>query len=85
MSPDLIAQILVSSKPLILVSLIHSVVGALICGVIAARRRDEWVFWSAMGFLFGLFAIPFVVFSKSRKSAKTQESSTRSTGDSSPR
>jgi hypothetical protein len=64
MEPELLNQLLKESGPLLLVSLLISVGCALLCGVIAARRRARWVYWSVMGFAFGPFALPFVFMAK---------------------
>ena len=35
--------------------------------LIAAKRKANTVFWTAMGVLFGPFALPFVFFARPRK------------------
>ena len=53
-------QLLAQSQSLLVISLLISLACAVLCGVIAARRRARWVYWSVMGFSFGPFALPFV-------------------------
>jgi ABC-type dipeptide/oligopeptide/nickel transport system permease component len=60
METDLLNQFLEQSGSLLLVSLLISVGCAALCGYLAARRGASRVFWLAMGFAFGPFAIPFV-------------------------
>lgn len=57
-------QLLVQSRSLLVISLLISLVFAVLCGVIAARRGLRWVYWSVMGFAFGPFALPFVFMAK---------------------
>lgn len=57
-------QLLVQSRSLLVISVLISLVCAVLCGVIAARRGLRWVYWSVMGFAFGPFALPFVFFAK---------------------
>ena len=47
-----------------LVVLVISLGFAGLLSVIAAKRGSNKTFWAVMGFLFGPFAIPFVLFSK---------------------
>ena len=64
MDEQMLRQVLEQSGPLLIISLFISAGCALLCGVIAARRKARWVYWSVMGFAFGPFALPFVFFSK---------------------
>lgn len=57
-------QLLMQSRSMLGITLLISLVCALLCGVIAARRGLRWVYWSVMGFIFGLFALPFVFKAK---------------------
>ena len=57
-------QLLAQSQSLLVISLLISLACAVLCGVIAARRRARWVYWSVMGFAFGPFALPFVFMAK---------------------
>lgn len=57
-------QLMAQSETLLVVTLLVSVACAAVCGLIAARRQARWVFWSAMGFAFGPFALPFVFFAR---------------------
>lgn len=66
----LLSQILAQSEALLVYSLLISVGCALVCGLVAARRRARWIYWSVMGFAFGPFALPFVFFAKPRKPQK---------------
>jgi len=43
-------QLLAQSQSLLIISLLISLACAVLCGVIAARRRARWVYWSVMGF-----------------------------------
>jgi ABC-type dipeptide/oligopeptide/nickel transport system permease component len=63
-------QLLAQSESLLIYSLLISVGCALVCGLIAARRRGRWIYWSVMGFAFGPFALPFVFFAKPKKTEK---------------
>lgn len=45
-------------------TLLLSLLFALVCGVIAARRGANRTYWLAMGFVFGPFAIPFALRAK---------------------
>ena len=47
-----------------------TVVSAIICWVLAKRRHANPVYWSAMGILFGPFAIPFAMRAKAKQSAR---------------
>lgn len=64
MDVKLLEQLLAQSQPLLITSLLLSLSCAVLCGFIAARRRSRWVYWSAMGFIFGPFALPFVFKAK---------------------
>lgn len=64
METDLLNQLLGQSGSLLFVSLLISVACAALCGYLAARRGANRVFWLAMGFAFGPFALPFVFFAK---------------------
>jgi len=68
MEPELLNQLLKESGPLLIITLLISVGCALLCGVIAARRRARWVYWSVMGFAFGPLALPFVFMAKPKPS-----------------
>ena len=57
-------QLLAQSQSLLVISLLISIACAVLCGVIAARRKLRWVYWSVMGFAFGPFALPFVLLAK---------------------
>jgi ABC-type dipeptide/oligopeptide/nickel transport system permease component len=61
---EMLDQLLARSGSLLVVSLLVSLACALLCGLIAARRQARWVYWSAMGFAFGPFALPFVFLAK---------------------
>jgi len=67
---DPLDQLLAQSESLLVYSLLISIGCALICGLIAARRRARWVYWSVMGFAFGPFALPFVFFAKPKNPEK---------------
>ena len=67
---DPLDQLLAQSESLLVYSLLISVGCALICGLIAARRRARWVYWLVMGFAFGPFALPFVFFAKPKNPEK---------------
>jgi len=73
MEQELLNQMLQQSGPLLVISLLISAGCALLCGVIAARRRARWVYWSVMGLAFGPFALPFVFMAKPKppKDAKS--------------
>jgi ABC-type dipeptide/oligopeptide/nickel transport system permease component len=64
---DPLAELLAQSTDLLLVATILSLACAALCGFIAARRKARWVYWSAMGFLFGPFALPFVFAAKPKQ------------------
>lgn len=64
MDADTLNQLLEQSGSLLFVSLLITVACAALCGYIAARRGANRVFWLAMGFAFGPFAIPFVFLAK---------------------
>lgn len=49
---------------LLILALLVSLLFALVCGFVAARRKADRVFWSVMGFAFGPLAIPFVFLAK---------------------
>jgi ABC-type dipeptide/oligopeptide/nickel transport system permease component len=57
-------QILAQSQSLLVISLLVSLAFAVLCGLIAARRKLRWVYWTVMGFAFGPFALPFVLLAK---------------------
>ena len=59
-------QLLAQSQSLLVISLLISIACAVLCGVIAARRKLRWVYWSVMGFAFGPFALPFVFMARPR-------------------
>jgi ABC-type dipeptide/oligopeptide/nickel transport system permease component len=61
---EMLEQLLAQSQSLLIVSLLISIASAVLCGMIAARRRLRWVYWSVMGFAFGPFALPFVFLAK---------------------
>lgn len=61
---ELLEQMLVQSQSLLVISLLISLACAVLCGVIAAHRQARWVYWSAMGFAFGPFALPFVFLAR---------------------
>lgn len=67
---DPLDQLLAQSESLLVYSLLISIGCALVCGLIAARRRARWVYWSVMGFAFGPFALPFVFFAKPKNPEK---------------
>jgi len=64
-----IDEMLAMSESLLIYGLLASVACAVLCGLVAAHRRANWVWWSIMGFVFGPFALPFVFFAKPK--AKT--------------
>ena len=64
MDMESLDQLLAQSQSLLIASLLISLACAVLCGVIAARRRARWVYWSVMGFAFGPFALPFVFMAK---------------------
>jgi len=66
MDMESLDQLLAQSQSLLITSLLISLACAVLCGVIAARRRARWVYWSVMGFAFGPFALPFVFMAKPR-------------------
>ena len=72
MDQELLNQLLQKSGPLLVISLLISAACALLCGVIAARRRARWVYWSVMGFVFGPFALPFVCLAKPKDPSDTK-------------
>ncbi len=72
MDMELLAQLLEQSRPLLVISLLVSLACAVLCGIIAARRQARWVYWSAMGFVFGPFALPFVFMAKPRRPEDTK-------------
>ncbi len=72
MDEELLNQLLQQSGPLLVISLLISAGCALLCGIIAARRRARWVYWSVMGFVFGPFALPFVFLAKPRDQSGTR-------------
>lgn len=72
MELELLNQMLAQSQSLLVVSLLISLACAVLCGVIAARRRLRWVYWSAMGFAFGPFALPFVFLVKPKRPEDTK-------------
>jgi hypothetical protein len=57
----------------LLVLLLMTLVSAVACHMIAARRGGNGVRWGIMGLLFGPFAIPFAFFAKP-KSVVREES-----------
>jgi hypothetical protein len=57
-------QLLALSKDMLAISLAISGSCAVICGLIAARRKARVAYWSVMGFVFGPFALPFVLRAK---------------------
>lgn len=65
-------QLLAQSQTLIIYSLLISIGCAVLCGVIASRRKARWVYWSVMGFAFGPFALPFVFLAKPRVSTDSK-------------
>jgi ABC-type dipeptide/oligopeptide/nickel transport system permease component len=67
---DPLNQLLAQSEALLVYSLLISAACAFVCGLIAARRRARWIYWSVMGFAFGPFALPFVFFAKPKKPEK---------------
>lgn len=64
MESDALNQLVDQSGSLLFVSLLLSVACAALCGYLASRRGANRVFWLAMGFAFGPFAIPFVFLAK---------------------
>lgn len=56
--------LLALSKDALLISLAISFGCAVLCGLIATRRRARVGYWSVMGFIFGPFALPFVFRAK---------------------
>jgi hypothetical protein len=64
MEPELLNLLLEQSGPALIAALLVSVACAALCGYLAARRGANRVFWLAMGFAFGPFAIPFVFFAR---------------------
>jgi ABC-type dipeptide/oligopeptide/nickel transport system permease component len=66
---ELIQQMWALSAPMLLVTLLLSVACAVVCGYIAHRRKARWVYWSAMGFAFGPFALLFVFLAKPKPPA----------------
>lgn len=73
MEQDLLNQLMQQSGPLLVISLLISAGCALLCGVIAARRRARWVYWSVMGFAFGPFALPFVFMARPKDPSGTKK------------
>ena len=65
---DLINELLAQSQSALLLMLLISIGFGVLCGMIAARRKGSWVWWSVMGFAFGPFALPFVFAAKPKKS-----------------
>ena len=63
-SRELLEQLLPQFQSVLVVSLLISLACAALCGVIAARRRARWVYWTVMGFALGPFALPFVFLAK---------------------
>ena len=61
---DLFQQLLVMSQSAIVIGLVVSIAFGALCGLIAARRKARWVYWSVMGFAFGPLALPFVFLAK---------------------
>ena len=57
-------QLLALSKDALMISLAISFGCAVLCALIAARRKARVGYWSAMGFIFGPFALPFVLMAK---------------------
>lgn len=53
---------------MLIVTLLLSLLFALICGFIAARRGGNRVYWTVMGFVFGPFAVPFALKAKAKSS-----------------
>lgn len=66
---EMLEQLLAQSQSLLIISLLISVACAVLCGMIAARRRSRWGYWAVMGFAFGPFAFPFVFLAKPRDPA----------------
>lgn len=64
MDTVLLNELLQQLQPMLLWTLLISVACAAVCGLIAARRKARWVYWSVMGFVFGPFAVPFVFMAK---------------------
>ena len=62
-----INQVLAMSKDMLMISLVISAAFAVICGLIASRRKARVVYWLVMGFIFGPFALPFVFIAKPAK------------------
>jgi len=54
--------------PLSIALILATLVSAYVCYTIARERRANARFWIWMGILFGPLAIPFVFFSKPKKS-----------------
>jgi predicted Kef-type K+ transport protein len=67
-------QLLAMSKDMLLISLVISAVFAVICGMIASRRKLRVTFWVVMGFAFGPFALPFVFMAKPTGKQETPSS-----------
>ena len=68
---DSIEQLLALSQSALVLMLLISLGFAVLCGVIAARRKASWVWWSTMGFAFGPLALPFVFAAKPKKPPTT--------------
>jgi ABC-type dipeptide/oligopeptide/nickel transport system permease component len=69
---EMLEQLLAQSQSLLVISLLISFACAALCGVIAARRKLSWVYWSIMGFAFGPFALPFVLMAKPKGPGATR-------------
>ena len=65
--PQALNKLLAQSQDLLLYALLLSLAFAVLCGVIAARRKLRWVYWSVMGFAFGPFALPFLFRAKPKQ------------------
>jgi ABC-type dipeptide/oligopeptide/nickel transport system permease component len=72
MDTEMLEQLLAQSQSLLVTSLLISVACAVLCGVIAARRKLGRVYWVVMGFAFGPFALPFVLMAKPKGPGATK-------------
>ena len=53
---------------MVIILIILLILSAVVCHLMAKRRGVNPVFWGVMGGVFGPLAIPFVFFSKPKKS-----------------
>ena len=61
---EVFEQLLAQSRSLLVISLLITLACAVLCGLIAARRKLNWKYWAMMGLVFGPFALPFVFLAK---------------------